>query len=208
MAGPSFFIMLKVAINAPLTTQELKDLVDYVSYHLGYVPPTYPKVIFAKSAKEFATLHEGYKVQAEERIEEINTTTSAFLDHIKDTIVLRAFSYKKGGIEFKAFMIPMAVIIHEIIHFFQYATGTFGSYRVMYEGTNEVLSCLLTGEAIIDWKKEAQYAFNIAMDISYNDFIRAVQWMRTYTLHSDKNSFIHRSLKESPSFSKYSPKKW
>jgi len=165
-----------------------------------------PNMVFAKTAKQYAELYGGYKIKAEEKIDEINRDTPAFFDHLTDTVVFQGFSYV-DGVEVPQFFIPMGTVIHELIHFFQYATGTFGTYRIFYEGTNELLSCFLIDDFSIDYRYETQYAFNIIMEINGHNFWDAIQWMRTFTLHSAKNRFVHRSLKQCPAFSKYSPKK-
>jgi len=202
--------MLKPAITAPLTKQEIKGLMQFISHHLGYAPLKMPKVIFARSAEEYAKIYENYqqksKELSEELIDEINSDTLAFFDHLTDSAVFQAFSYK-DGVEIDSFVIPMGTVVHELIHFFQYATGTFGSYSVMYEGTNEILSCILTDASSLDYKEESVYAMSIAMEINDHDFFRAIQWMKTFTTHSNKNSFVHRSIKQCPSFSKYDPRK-
>lgn len=202
--------MLKPAITTPLSKQEVKGLMQFLSHHLGYVPVKTPTVIFAKNAEEYAKLYENYQLKSkelsEELINEINSDTPAFFDHLTDSAVFQAFSYKEG-VEIDTFIIPMGTILHELIHFFQYATGTFGTYRVMYEGTNDILSCLLADDTTIDYKQEAVYAMSLAMEISGHDFFQAIQWMKTFTTHSDKNSFVHRSIKQCASFSKYNPRR-
>lgn len=198
--------MLKPAIQQPLTKIEVKELVNFLSYHLGYVPVKTPKAHFCKTAKEFTELYEGYKVREPDKIDEINRDCNAFFDHPSDTIVFQGFSYHEGA-EIPQFIVPMSTVIHELIHFYQYATGTFGSYRVFYEGTNDILSCFLVNDFSIDYKEEAIFAFSIIMEIVGHDFFAALQWIRTYTLHSNKNKFVHREIKRCPSFSKYSPQK-
>ena len=202
--------MLKPAITSPLTKQEIKGIIQYVSHHIGYVPIKVPTVIFASSAKKYANLFENYETRSkelnQEKIAEINSKTAAFFDHLKDNVVFQGFSYRDGT-EIDTFVIPMSTIVHEFIHFFQYATGTFGSYKIMYEGTNDILSCMLADDPSIDYKEEAVYAMGLAMEINEHDFFRAIQWMKTFTTHSDKNSFVHRSIKQCAAFSKYDPRR-
>ena len=200
--------MLKPAIQQPLTKQELKDLVKFLSYHLGYVPRIQPKAIFCKTAKEFAQLYESFRVKDPEHIEAINNECSAFFDHSGDanTIVFQGFSYYEG-VEMPRFIIPTSYVLHELIHFFQVATGTFGSYRTLYEGISELLCCFLSNDFIISYKKEVMYVFNLAMEINGHDFLKTLQWMKAHTTQSDKNRFAHRSIKQCPTFSKYNPKK-
>lgn len=203
--------MLKPAITAPLRKDEVRDLVNFIAHHLGYVPLKIPRVIFAKSAKYYANLYKGYvtrsKELSQEQIVEINSETPAFFDHLNDTVVFQGFSYVEGA-EIDTFVIPMSTVVHEIIHFFQYATGTFSSYRVLYEGTNDILSCLLTDDPEhIDYPEEAVFAMSLAMEINQHNFFQAVQWMKTFTTHSDKNGFVHRSIRQCPSLAKYNPSK-
>lgn len=203
--------MLKPAITAPLRKNEVRDLVHYVSHHLGYAPLKMPRVVFATSAKSYANLYKGYvtrsKEISQEQVVEINNSTPAFFDHITDTIVFQGFSYVDGA-EIDTFLVPMPTVIHEIIHFFQYATGTFGSYRVLYEGTNDIISCLLTDNPEhIDYPEEAVFAMSLAMEINQHDFFRALQWMKTFTTHSDKNGFVYRSIRQCATLSKYNPSK-
>jgi hypothetical protein len=209
-SAPPFILfnimLLTPAIQKPLTKQEVRDLVQFLSYHLGYVPVTTPTMIFARTAKQYASLYEGYKVQAKELIDEINSDTPAFFDHLNNSIVFQGFSYV-NGIDVPQFIIPISTVIHELIHFFQYATGTFGTYRILYEGTNDLLSCFLVNHFDIDYEYEAQYAFNMIMEMTGHNFWSTIQWIRTFTLHSAKNRYVHRCLKQCTSFSKYSPKK-
>jgi hypothetical protein len=202
--------MLKAAVTAPLTKAEVKGIMKFLSHHLGYVPVKTPTVIFAKTAKQYADLYENWKIRTkdltDQQIEEINTETPAYFDHLTDTAVFQGFSYVEGN-EIGAFVTPMSTILHELIHFFQYATGTFGSYRTIYEGTNDILSCMLVDDPSIDYKHEASYAMSLAMEINGHDLISAVQWMKTCTTHSDKNDFVYRSIKQCPAFSRYDPRK-
>jgi hypothetical protein len=200
--------MLKPAIQQPLTKQELKDLVKFLSYHLGYVPIKQPKAIFCKSARAFAQLYESFRVRDPDHIDEINRECNAFFDHTgdADTLVFQGFSYHEGT-EIPQFMFPMATVVHELIHFFQYATGTYGSYRILYEGINDLLAGFFTGEYIIDYREEAAFAFNLIMELNGHDFSKTLQWMKTFTVHSNKNRFVHRALKQCIAFSKYNPKK-
>ena len=201
--------MLKAAITAPLTKTEIKGLMQYLSHHLGYVPRKNTTVIFAKTAQQYADLYENWKTRTkdltDEQIEEINSDTPAYFDHLTDTAVFQGFSYVEGT-EIGTFVITMSTILHELIHFFQYSTGSYGSYRTMYEGTNDILSCMLTDDVIIDYKDEASHAMSLAMEINGHDLISAVQWMKTYTVHSDKNDFVHRSIKQCRTFSRYNPR--
>jgi hypothetical protein len=202
--------MLKVAITYPLTKQEVKGLLDFLSHHLSYVPLKTPTVIFAQNAKIYAKLYEGYesrsKEVSQEKIIEINSDTPAFYDHLNELVVFQGFSYREG-IEIDRFIIPMATIIHELIHFFQYATGPYGSYRVLYEGANDILSCLLTDDPEIDYKEEVVHAMNLAMALNEQNLSAAIQWMKTLTVHSDKNTFVHRSIRQCPALLKYNPQK-
>lgn len=198
--------MLRPLIQEPLARKELQELVYFLSHHLGYVPSKIPKLIFVKSAKKFAEIYEGYKVKNTDRVDEINRECNVFFDHPTDTIVFAAYSYHEGK-EIPVFVLPMVTMIHELIHFFQYSTGTFGTYRILYEGTNDLLAGFLVNDFKIDYKQEATYAFNLIMEMNDHDFWRSLQWMRTWTLHSDKNRFVHRSMKQCPMFQKYNPKK-
>jgi hypothetical protein len=202
--------MLKAAITAPLTKQEVRALMQFLSHHLGYVPVKNPTVVFAKTAKEYADLYENWKIRikdlTDKQIDEINSDTPAYFDHLTDTVVFQAFSYADGK-EIETFVITMSTVLHELIHFFQYATGTFGSYRTIYEGTNEILSCMLADDPSIDYKYEAQCAMSLAMEINGHDLMSAIQWMKTCTIHSDKNEFVHRSIAQCPTLSRYNPRK-
>ena len=97
-------MFLKPAVQQPLTKQEVKDIVDFLSYHLGYVPVKMPKAHFCKTAKEFAELYENYKVRELGRIDEINKECHAFFDTGTDTVVFQGFSYH-DGIEIPTFII-------------------------------------------------------------------------------------------------------
>lgn len=197
------------SIIQKLTRQEVKNIVRFLSYHLGYVPSTVPQVVFAKTASQYAKLLGEYvrtKGDYEDYIDESNKGARAFYAHHSNTIVFQGFSYVEGE-EIPQFIIPLSTIIHEFIHFFQYATGPYGSYSILYEGTNEILSCFLGNEYKVDYEKEAVIAFNLVMELSGHDFWEAINWMRKYTLHSDKNGFTHRSIKTHPTFSKYKPAK-
>lgn len=196
----------KPAIQEPLTKKEIIALVDFLAYHLGYVPKKYPTAIFCKTAKEYAQRYETYKVKEPEVIDEINNEVSAFFDHWTDTIVFQGFSYHESA-EIPRFIIPMGTVIHELIHFFQYATGSFGTYSILYEGTNEILAALFVDDFRFDYDREVGFAFNLIMELNGHNIWAAIQWMRVYTLHSHKNRFIHRQMKQSASFSRYQPKK-
>jgi hypothetical protein len=198
--------MMKPAIQSPLTKAELKELIHFLSHHLGYVPLRVPKVVFCSTAKEFAALYESYKVRDPERVDEINKEANAFYDPTTETIVFQGFSYHEG-VEIPKFIIPMSTVVHELIHFFQNATGTYGSYRILYEGTNDLLSCFLMNDFAVDYRDEAAFAFNLIMEISGQDFWKTFEWMKRFTLHSNKNRFVHHEIKACPSFSKYNPRK-
>ena len=200
--------MLRPAIQQPLTKQELKDLVKFLSYHLGYVPLKQPKAIFCKTAKEFADLHESFRVRDPEHIAKINSGCRAFFDHTgdADTLVFQGFSYYEGT-EIPQFIFPIGTVLHELMHFFQYATGTYGSYKILYEGINDLLAGFFTNEYDIFYPKEVTYAFNLIMEINEHDFYKAIQWMKTFTVHSNKNRFVHRALKQCATFAKYNPRK-
>ena len=202
--------MLKAAITAPLTKAEVKGLMQFLSHHLGYVPVKTPTVVFAKSAKEYANLYENWNTRTKdltkEQIEETNNDAVAYFAHETDTVVFQAFSYVDGK-EIETFVMPISLVLHELIHFFQYATGSFGSYRTFYEGTNDILSCMLADDPVIDYKDEARYAMSLAMEINNHDLMAAIQWMKTWTTHSTKNDFVHRSVKQCPTFSHYDPRK-
>ena len=178
----------------------------FLSYHLGYVPLKKPKAHFCRTAKEFATLYQSYKVNQTDLIDEINKECSAFFDPTTDTIVFKGFSYHEG-IELPQFIFPMSTVVHELIHFFQIATGTYGSYKTLYEGTNEILSCFLMNDFSFDYKIEAIYAFGLIMELVGHDFLTALDWMKRFTVHSNKNRFVHREIKQCPTFSKYNPRK-
>jgi len=198
--------MLTQSVQRPLTKQEVKEVVKFVSYHLNYVPLTEFNVEFVKSAKEYADWYEGYKVRTPEHIDEINKDIPCFFDQTTNTAVMQAFNYI-DGIVVPVFVYPMATIVHECIHFFQYATSTsVGTWKVMYEGTNEVLSCFLMNDDVFDYEKEAQYAFNLIMELCAHDFMDAIIWMKRYTVHSNKNGFVERSIKQCPTFSKFRPR--
>ena len=199
-------MIIKPAIQERLTPKEVRDLVDFLSYHLGYAPKKYPKAVFCKTAKQFAQLYETYKIKEPDKIDEINKEVSAFFDHTNDTIVFQGFSYHES-VEIPQFVLPMGVVIHELIHFFQYATGTFGTSRIMYEGTNEILSAFFVDDFRFDYNKEVLYAFNLIMELNKHNFWAALQWMRTYTLHSHKNRFVYRAIKQCTTLSRYSPSK-
>jgi hypothetical protein len=198
--------MLKPAIQQPLTKQEVKELFNFLSYHLGYVPLKMPKAHFCRTAKEFATLYQNYQVHNKELIDEINKECSAFFDPATDTLVFKGFSYHEG-IELPQFIFPMSTVIHELLHFFQIATGTYGSYRILYEGTNDIISCFLMNDYSIDYKVEAVFAFNLVMELVGHDFWKALDWMKRFTVHSNKNRFVHREIKQCSTFAKYNPRK-
>lgn len=189
-------------IQRPLTRAEINKILQFLSYHLNFKPVPKLSMIFAKTPEEFAKLHG--KEPGFTTIEDINNEVPAFFDHNTNTAVFQAFSYV-DEIAVPSFIIPMATVIHECIHFFQHASGTYGTWRTMYEGTNEILSCFFTDDYSFDYKQEAVYAFNLAMAINYNDFWEAINWIKKYTVHSDKNKFVHRSIIQSKQFAKYRP---
>lgn len=198
--------MLQQALQKSLTKKEVRDLISFLSYHLGYIPNRIPAVHFCATAKEFAELYENYKVKEPELIEEINTECGAFYDHLRETVIFQGFSYHEG-IEIPRFIIPMSTVIHEFIHFFQCVTGTFGSYRLFYEGTNDILSVFLSNNFDIYYKEEVVLVFGIIMELVGHNFLSAIQWIRTYTVHSNKNDFVHRQLRHSHVFAKYKIRK-
>lgn len=198
--------MLTPLIQNPLTKTEVRELVRFLSYHLGYVPATVPRVKFVKSKDKFASIFQGYKVKTPDLVDEINRECGVFYDHPTNTIVIAAYTYTDGK-ELPVFILTIGTMLHELIHFFQYSTGTFGTYRILYEGTNDFISSFLANDFNIDYKKEVVYSFNLIMELTGHDFWEAFQWMRVWTLHSDKNKFVHRSIKQCPSFSKYNPRK-
>jgi hypothetical protein len=189
-------------IQRPLTRAEITKILQFLSYHLNFKPSQKLTMIFAKTPEEFAKLHG--KEPGFTTIEDINSNVPAFFDHNTNTAVFQAFSYV-DGIAVPTFIIPMATIIHECIHFYQHSSGTYGSWKTMYEGTNEILSCFFTDDYAFDYREEAVYVFNLVMAINYNDFWEAINWMKRYTVHSDKNKFVHRSIIQSPTFSKFRP---
>jgi hypothetical protein len=165
-----------------------------------------PKACFCSTAKQFANLYESYHVNNVDRIDEINNEVDAFYDPASTTVVFKGFSYHEG-IEIPKFIFPMSTVIHELLHFFQIATGTYGSYRILYEGTNDILSCFLMNDFSIDYELEATYAFNLIMELVGHDFWKALDWMKRFTVHSNKNRFVHREIKQCPTFAKYNPRK-
>lgn len=201
--------MLKPAIQHPLTKKEVRELVQFLSYHLGYVPLKMPNAHFCRTAKEFATMYQDYQVNATDLIDKINKECSAFFDPRTDTVVFKGFSYH-DGIEIRQFIFPMSTVIHELIHFFQIATGTYGSYRVLYEGINEFLSCFLTNDFGLDnhdYKQELVYAFNLVMELMHHDFLSAVDWMKRFTVSSNKNRLVYHEIKQCTSLAKYNPRR-
>ena len=53
----------------------------------------------------------------------------------------------------------------------------------------------------------SNYAFNLIMELNKHNIWAAIQWMRIYTLHSHKNRYAFREIKQSASFSRYTPRK-
>jgi len=197
--------MHKSVFKDRITHTEIKNLVTFLSYHLNYIPYEIPKVKIAKTAKHFAKLWYQYETVTDEWINEINTNIDAFYDHINKVIVFQGFAYVDRIEIPDVYIIPMATVIHELIHFFQVESGGYGSYQFLYEGTNEFLSAFLTGDFTIDYPKEMVHAFNLIMECNYHDFYSAVHWIKKFTVHSNKNMFTHRMLKNSPLYSKYRP---
>jgi hypothetical protein len=192
-------------IQRPLTRSEVDDILKYLSYHLSYTPTNKLRVIFTKTPKQFAKLHGAEPDLDLITEDQINQgRPSGFFDHLTNTVVFQGFSYVEG-ITVSQFVIPMADVIHEIIHFYQYSTGTFGKWQTLYEGTNEILSCFFTDDYSFDYKDEAVYVFNLAMILSNNDFWEAINWMKRYTTHSDKDGFVSRSILQCETLSKYRP---
>ena len=190
-------------IQRPLTRTEINAITQYLSYHLSYTPPKRIKVVFAKTPEQFAKLH-GIEPEFE-TIDAINQGRPAgFFDHLNDSAVFQGFSYV-DGITVDQFIIPMTDVIHEFIHFYQYSAGPFGKWGVLYEGTNELLSCFFVDDYAFDYKEEAIYAFNLIMLINSNNFWDSINWMKRYTTHSSKDDFATRSMLQCEALSKYRP---
>ena len=189
-------------IQRPLTRAEITKIVQFLSYHFNYKPRQKLSMIFAKTPKAFAKIYgkePGFMTD-----HDINNKVPAFFDQYTNTAVFQAFSYV-NGITVPTYIIPMSTVVHECIHFFQYSSGPYGSWRTMYEGTNELLCCFFTDDYQFDYKKEAVYAFNLAMALNRNDFWDAINWIKHYTVHSDKNRFVSRSIIQSGVFPKFRP---
>lgn len=154
-------------IQRPLTKAEIHKILQFLSYHLNFTPVQKLSMVFAKTPEEFAKLHG--KEPGFTTIQDINNEVPAFFDHSTNTAVFQAFSYV-NEIAVPAFIIPMATIIHECIHFYQYSSGTYGTWRTMYEGTNEILSGFFADDYAFDYKEEAMYSFNLAMALNDNNF--------------------------------------
>lgn len=191
-------------IQRPLTRKQINEILQFLSYHLNYVPPNKLNMVFAKTPEQFAKLHGKEPLAGLNTSDEINRVVPAFFAHEINTAVFQGFSYV-AGIAVPNFLIPMSTIIHECIHFYQYSSGTYGTWRTMYEGTNELLSCFFTDDYQFDYKLEAVYAFNLAMAINYENFWEAINWIKHYTTHSDKNTFVTRSILQTPIFTKFRP---
>jgi hypothetical protein len=191
-------------IQRPLTRAQINEVLEFLSYHLNYYPPNKLNMIFAKTPKQFARLHGKDKQAGLITSDEINTEVPAFFDHITNTIVFQAFSFIEG-VTVPTFIMPMTTVIHECIHFYQYSSGTYGSWKTMYEGTNEILSCFFSDDYEFDYNEEAIYAFNLIMALNNGNFWEAINWMKHYTTHSDKNTFVTRSILQSTVFAKFRP---
>jgi hypothetical protein len=192
-------------IQRALTRSQINEILQFLSYHLGYTPPQKFTIIFAKTPEQFAKLHGTEPGQT--TVEEINSavpTLPAIFDHGTNTAVFQGFSYVQG-LAVPHFIIPMATILHECIHFYQYSAGNFGSWQTMYEGTSEILACFFADDYQFDYKNEVIYSFNLAMIINDNNFWEAMNWIKRYTVHSDKNGFVARSILQTPTFAKFRP---
>jgi hypothetical protein len=195
---------MEKVIQRPLKRVEINKILQFLSYHLNYKPPHKLNMIFAKTPAAFARIHDDGKAADPDAMDEINRTCPAFFDHSTMTAVFQGFSYV-NGITVPYFILPMATVIHECIHFYQYSTGPYGSWKTMYEGTNELLSCFLTDDYSFDYHEDAKYAFNLAMAINGDEVSEAINWMKRYTTHSDKNKFVSRSILTCATFSKFRP---
>ena len=190
-------------IQRPLTRAEINNILQYLSYHLSYIPPKRVKVVFTTTPEQYAELH---GVEPEYvTIDKINQNSpKGFFDHEHYMVVFQGFSYV-DGITVPQFVLPMTTVIHEFIHFYQYSTGAYGKWEILYEGTNELLSCFFTDDYSFDYKEEAVYAFNLALLINNNDFWEAINWMKRYTTHSKKDEFASRSILQCELLAKYRP---
>jgi hypothetical protein len=191
-------------IQRPLTLAQTNEILEFLSYHLNYYPPNKLNVIFAKTPKQFAKLHGKDKNAGLVTSDDINNEVPAFFDHLTNTAVFQGFSYVNGT-AVPNFLLPMSTVIHECIHFYQYSSGPFGKWRTLYEGTNEILSCFFTDDYQFDYKDEAIYAYNLILAINNGNFWEAINWMKRYTTHSDKNTFVSRSILQTAAFAKYRP---
>ncbi len=185
-------------IQRPLSKVEIRDILQFLSYHLNYIPIPKLHLKFAKDPVTFEKYYDKF------RVETPGDTCTAFFDHITNTAVFRAYTTVDGLI-IPQFIMPMSTVIHELIHYYQYSTGPYGKWRTMYEGTAEILSCFFTDDYAIDYDVETQYAFNLAMALNEDNFWEAINWIKKYTTHSDKNLFVSRSILQSPKFQKYRP---
>lgn len=182
------------AIQKPLTTAEIRQIIIFLSYHLNYTPAYLPKVIFAKTAKEFTKYYKQCKEHDEEFVEELNKSTYAFYDHINNVIVFQGFSYVEGN-EDSRFIVSLNAVLHEFIHYYQYAAGTYGKYQLFYEGTAELLSCFFTKDYQIDYQIESIIVFNLVMHAVNDNVVDCINWMKKYTVYSNKDVFINGELK-------------
>ena len=198
-------LMRKSVIKDRLSKSELKQLVKFLSYHLNFIPYSLPSIKIAKTARQFAQAWFDYKTMTPQYIEEVNSSYDAFYDHTTRQIVFQGFAYVDKTEIPDIYVIPMSTVIHELIHFFQFESGGYGSYQFLYEGTNELFSAFLTGDFAIDYPNETIHAFSLAMEVNDHDFFSAINWIRRFTVHSDKNQFVKRALRNSSLFSKYQP---
>jgi len=193
-------------IRRKLTAYEVNTILDFLTYHFSYdgLQGYRPEIVYAKTAKEFATYYQQYKTMTPEIIHDVNKSTTAFFDHTADPmrIVFAAFSYiKDKRIEVPQFVIPMATVIHEFIHFIQYYSGGWGSWKLFYEGVPEVLSMFFTNDyENNDYKNETVLLFNLLMAASDDDVMQVINWMRRYITHSNKNIFVYNVLQYSNAF--------
>lgn len=194
-------MFLPGAIQKKLTKKEIQQIVSFLSYHLNYSPAYLPTVIFAKTAKEFTKYYRQCKSTDDDFIEELNESTYAFYAHTNNIIVFQGFSYVEGN-EDSRFIISLNTVIHEFLHYFQYATGTFGKYRIFFEGIPELLSCFFTNDYQIDYQIESIIIFNLIMHLVNNDEIACINWMKKYLCYSNKDVFIRSELKTCPELRK------
>jgi hypothetical protein len=185
-------------IQRPLTKSEISDILQFLSYHLNYTPIPKLHLKFAKTPSVFERYYDKF------RTETPGDTCTAFFDHVTYTAVFRAYTLVDSVLVPK-FIMPMSTVVHELIHYYQYSTGSYGTWQTMYEGTAEILSCFYTDDYAIDYDIETRYAFNLAMALNDDNFWEAMNWIKKYTTHSDKNKFVSRSILQSPKFQKYRP---